>query len=175
MSGLSEEGPIVIINIHSDHCDALALIAGAKEPLHISLSNFSYQEAEHLANSLHTCLLSFGIRSRLGIPLANEGSLYPTVNLDFPAVLKVLWSNVVSPILEALAFSVRLTVLFIHILSQYFLSRSLILMQNCPTYGGAQLALSPFFQFMQQAFMSMAKAFLGNTYQNLPSHHTSQL
>ncbi len=108
MSSLPEAGPIVIINIHSDRCDALALIAGADEPLHIPLPNFSHQEAEHLANGLHGYLLSFGVRSRLGLPLHDDDSPCSNIDINFPAVLKVLWSNVVSPILEALAFSVRL-------------------------------------------------------------------
>ncbi len=40
MCSLPEEGSIVVVNIHSDCCDALALIAGANKPLHIPLPNF---------------------------------------------------------------------------------------------------------------------------------------
>ena len=117
MSSLPEEGPIVIINIHSDRCDALALVAGAEKPLHIPLPNFSYQEAARLANGLCDYLFSLGIRSpramqRLGHPLpSGSGS---DSGIDLPVILKALWSNIVSPILEALAFSVCFPSFFDH-------------------------------------------------------------
>ena len=103
----------------------------------------------------------------------NSDSSLP--NVDFPMVLKVLWSDVVSPILEALAFSVSLLVFFEQNLHSTFLFRYLSLMKSCPVYGGVQLALLHFFQFMQQVSMIKAKAFLANVYQNLLSHHTFQL
>jgi len=111
MSNLPKEGPIVVINIHRNRCDALALVAGAEEPLHIPLPNFSYQEAARLASGFCDYLFSFGIRSpcamqRLGHPLpSGSGS---DSGVDLPVILEALWSNVVSPILEALAFSVCL-------------------------------------------------------------------
>ena len=105
MSDLPKEGPIVIINIHPDRCDALALMAGAVEPQHIPLPHFSYKEAERLANGLQDYLLSLGVR--LGHPLKPFNS--PPSDVDFSLVLKVLWSDVVSPILKALEFSVRLS------------------------------------------------------------------
>jgi len=103
MDNLPEEGPVVIINIHSNHCGALALIAGAGGPLHIPLPNFSYREAERLANGLHDFLLSLGVRSPRAMQCFNDS---PVSSVDFPAVLKVLWSDVVRPILDALSFSV---------------------------------------------------------------------
>lgn len=36
------DGPVIIFNIHEDRGDALALIAGAHEPLHIPLKDFSW-------------------------------------------------------------------------------------------------------------------------------------
>jgi len=176
MSNLSEAGPIIIINIHSDRCDALALIAGAETPLHIPLPNFSHQEAERLANGLRSYLLSFGVRSRLGLPFADDGSPCSDINLDFPMVLKVLWSIVVGPILQALGFSVCSTALFDRDLHSRFPSRyrTRAPKQSCPAYGGAQLGLLPFFQSTQQASTSrvLVKAFLGSTCRSLLSRHT---
>jgi hypothetical protein len=104
MSSLPKEGPVVIINIHPDRCDALALMAGAIEPQHIPLPHFSYKEAERLSNGLQGYLLSLGVR--LGHALQPPPS---ESDVDFALVLKVLWSDVVSPILKALEFSVRLS------------------------------------------------------------------
>jgi hypothetical protein len=103
MSGLPEEGPVIIINMHTDRCDALALMAGTHSPTHIPLK-LSFQESERLANGLRCYLQTVGIRSRLGVPLDAGDSPQP---VNFPTVLEALWSKVVRPILQDLAFSVR--------------------------------------------------------------------
>ena len=110
MGSLSDEGPIVVVNIHKDRCDALALIAGADEPIHVPLPHFSYQEAERLANGLRDYLFSFGARSGRAIWPFSDSPRIPDV--DLPLVLKALWIDVVFPILEALAFSVCFALLF---------------------------------------------------------------
>ncbi len=171
MSSLPKKGPIVIINIHRDRCDALALMAGADEPRHIPLPMFSYQEAERLANDLRGYLLSFDVRSRRGMRLCNQS---PLSGDDFPVLLKVLWSNVVSPILEALTFSVCSASIFHLWFSLNIVFRYLVLMQSSPAYGGAQLAHLLSFQSMQQVSTSRERAFLGNTCRNLLSHHIFQ-
>ena len=103
MRRLPNKGTVVIINIHSDRCDALALRAGATDPMHIPLSKFSYQEAERLARGLRSSLLRYGVR--IGVPLGETDSP-PNVGLD--EVLRVLWSDIVWPILEELDISVSL-------------------------------------------------------------------
>jgi len=105
MGRLPDDGTVVIINIHSDRCDALALMAGAGEPMHIPLPNFSYQEADRLAKGLRGYLLRCRVISRIGMPL-HDGNDPPSPNIDLVEVLSVLWSQVVWPILESLAFPV---------------------------------------------------------------------
>ena len=41
LSSLRSDGPVIIFNLYEAQCDALALIAGIKKPLHIPLKNFS--------------------------------------------------------------------------------------------------------------------------------------
>ena len=167
MRRLPEEGPIVIINVHHDRCDALALMASASEPIHIPLPKFSYQQAERLSNGLRCYLHSVGVR--LGIPWDDGDSSVPLV--DFPQVLSLLWTALVSPILEKLAFFVC----FFSFLSLMYLIiffRALISMKSCPGYGGALLALLPSFQSMQQVSMIMENLFLSNPCLNLLSPHT---
>ena len=160
MHALPEEGPIVIINIHINRCDALALKAGADEPMHIPLPKFSHQEAERLAKGLYN---NRGVRSRLGMPLDDDDSLFS--HLDIPDILNVLWFGVVSPILEALDFSVR-HALALSIDDTIFtiLSRYLIPLQSCHVYGGAQPALLASFQSTRQASMSRTTAILLDIY-----------
>lgn len=75
------------------------------------MPHFSYKEAERLANGLRNYLVTFG--ARLGWPLDS-----PPPNVDLSLVLKALWSDVVSPILDALEFSVRLSLLLTMIYTQ---------------------------------------------------------
>ena len=107
MRRLPDEGAVVIVNTHNDRCDALALVAGADKPMHIPLPKFSYQEAERLAKGLRGHLLRHGVVSRIGIALADDDDP-PLPDIDLAEVLSVLWSQVVWPILESLAFNVRL-------------------------------------------------------------------
>ena len=106
MRRLPDEGAIVIVNIHNDRCDALALMAGAGKPMHIPLPKFSYQEAERLAKGFHGHLLRHGVVSRIGIALDDDNDS-PLPDIDLSEVLSVLWSQVVWPILESLGFLVR--------------------------------------------------------------------
>jgi len=48
MKALPGEGPIILINIHEDRCDALALIQGRDQPLHIPLEHLTYTDASEL-------------------------------------------------------------------------------------------------------------------------------
>jgi tetratricopeptide (TPR) repeat protein len=102
MRKLPDEGVIVVINIHDDRCDALALTAGSNKPLHIPLPKFSYHEAERLAKGLRGHLLRHGVIRRIGTPLHNP----PLPDINLAEVLGVLWLQVVWPILDSLAFYV---------------------------------------------------------------------
>ena len=104
MRRLPDEGRVVVISTAEDRCDALALISGTSEPMHIPLPNFCYEKAEHLARGLRRYLVGYGVISRVGIPLEEDG--LPPV--DLAEVLRVLWADVVGPILEALGLLVRL-------------------------------------------------------------------
>jgi hypothetical protein len=101
---LPDSGPVVVINIHKDRSDALALLSGAKKPLHIALHEFSYEKADKLHHDLKDHLFNSGVRM--------HGSEPDTRGLHYksPAVIKdilaQLWTFLVKPILNALGYSV---------------------------------------------------------------------
>ncbi|KAF6750594.1 CHAT domain-containing protein [Ephemerocybe angulata] len=116
MQHLPSSGPVVIINVGKGRCDAFALLAGADEPLHIPLPNFSLDNANRYRIALNTQLQSGGLRVREGDPSTvsdSETSWRPgkTVRLGkrsenvIRGVLRALWIEVVKPILDMLAFS----------------------------------------------------------------------
>ncbi|KAF5341257.1 hypothetical protein D9611_006153 [Ephemerocybe angulata] len=61
---LPDSGPVVIINIVETGCDALALLAGLDEPLHIPLPNFSLEKAKRYRRQLNTQLKAHVPRAR---------------------------------------------------------------------------------------------------------------
>ncbi|KAK0234516.1 CHAT domain-containing protein [Armillaria nabsnona] len=93
-------GPVVLVNTYRVRCDALILIPGLDEVVHIPLKNFSYRKAEILHKQLNKSLSDFGVRTRASRPA------YGSSNKDvFVTVLKELWSCIVKPVLDSLAFS----------------------------------------------------------------------
>ncbi|KDR76740.1 hypothetical protein GALMADRAFT_1328675 [Galerina marginata CBS 339.88] len=100
LSSLPSDGPVIIFNIHKARCDALALIAGLNEPLHIPLENFSLAKAEELRKSLQGNLPEQReMEDQDRMP--KRVRLFPS-SMSF--VLKELWDKVVQPILEALGY-----------------------------------------------------------------------
>ncbi|RXW20567.1 hypothetical protein EST38_g5287 [Candolleomyces aberdarensis] len=61
---LPTSGPVVVINVWRTRCDALALLAGLDEPLHIPLPNFSLKKAEAYRHDLTVYLERHGLRAR---------------------------------------------------------------------------------------------------------------
>jgi len=110
LSSLPSDGPVIIFNIHNTQCDALALIAGLEEPLHIPLKDFSLTQAEKLHKTLQSNVLDqreVKDRKRAGRIVFNN----PAPMLF---ILKELWHNVVQPILTALGYPVRCHLLWIY-------------------------------------------------------------
>ncbi|KAF6752131.1 CHAT domain-containing protein [Ephemerocybe angulata] len=88
---LPESGFIVVINVHENRCDAIALSAGQDRPLHVPLPTFSLEKANKYRDDLSNQLRSRQLRDR---------------GRDEIGVLRGLWNEVVKPILDALNVSV---------------------------------------------------------------------
>ena len=58
---LPSSGSVVVINVHEDSCDALALSSDLDVPLHIPLHEFSYAKATDLRDQLKAHLLAANI------------------------------------------------------------------------------------------------------------------
>ena len=102
LSSVPPDGPVIIFNVDETRCDALALITGINEPLHIPLDNFSSVDAEKLWSKLQS-----NIKQREVEDVDRAGGPRPFPTKPFMAlVLKDLWYKVVHPVLEALGYSV---------------------------------------------------------------------
>ncbi|KAF8671149.1 TPR-like protein [Rhizoctonia solani] len=95
-------GPIVIINCHEVHCNALAILPGQDRVGHLSLPNCTQQKAQSARSEIERLLRSKGIREREHrMKFRQVGETEPNVG----PVLASLWYNVVKPILEYLGYT----------------------------------------------------------------------
>jgi len=110
LQNLPTSGIVIVINIHQDRCDALALRSNM-EPLHIPLPEFSYKKAESLRNDLKDRLWAAGFRMRESQPDDPRGGhLYkaPAHGTSLKQILSTLWNFVVRPILNGLGYFVSI-------------------------------------------------------------------
>ncbi|PVF92177.1 hypothetical protein CPB86DRAFT_227681 [Serendipita vermifera] len=103
LTNAARDGPIVVFNIAEHACDALALLPGLEDVIHIPLPNITSERITELRDELKDHLYSSGIRmrdTRAAIKFTDESG-----EENCQQVLAELWSNLVKPVLDALAFS----------------------------------------------------------------------
>ncbi|TEB27234.1 hypothetical protein FA13DRAFT_1794870 [Coprinellus micaceus] len=116
LENLPSSGPVVVINLNEERCDALALLSGLDEPLHIPLPNFSLKTAKKNRSDLSDQLVSSGLRTRqvdAEPDWESVGRPAPTPYIHkrdagrrvAQEILSGLWKEVVKPILDTLGFS----------------------------------------------------------------------
>jgi hypothetical protein len=108
---LPDSGPIVVINVHHSRCDAIAVLAGLNEPLHIPLPELSLEKAKAYQQDFMAHLQQHQVRMQAAgpDPLDNpqERGLQRFQKIKkVHNVLAGLWRNIVKPILESLGFPV---------------------------------------------------------------------
>ncbi|PVF93861.1 hypothetical protein CPB86DRAFT_818481 [Serendipita vermifera] len=99
----AQNGPVIVLNIAEERCDALALVAGLDEVVHIPLPNITSKKVTELRDELKDLLYSKGIRMR------GERAAKKVEDSDqgqgCESILSELWNGVVKPVLDSLAFS----------------------------------------------------------------------
>jgi len=115
LKNLPQGGPVVLINVHEDRCDALALMPGCDTPLHIPLTHFTLQQASKLRDRLKNLVspLRHGLRGRLERTAIGKTSSSIHTKSDIHVILQELWLCVVKPILEALGLLDKVSSLLI--------------------------------------------------------------
>jgi tetratricopeptide (TPR) repeat protein len=101
----AQNGPVVVVNIAEKRCDALALIPGLDEVIHIALPDVTYKRMAELQDELKNHLYSNGIRmreERAAQKWTDDGD-----SNDCRVILAELWNGLAKPVLESLGFSVR--------------------------------------------------------------------
>ncbi|KAF8686390.1 TPR-like protein [Rhizoctonia solani] len=94
-------GPVVVINCHEAHCDALFILPECDHVSHLSLPKFDQQKAQKTRSEIERLLRDKGIRERTyRIKFRRLGDTEP----DAGPVLASLWHDVVRPVLAHLGY-----------------------------------------------------------------------
>ncbi|PVF91415.1 hypothetical protein CPB86DRAFT_337782, partial [Serendipita vermifera] len=103
LRNMARGGPVVVLNVSKARCDALALVPGLEDVIHIPLTNVTSESITNLRNELKDRLYSSGIRMRE--IRATERVTDDADKETCRRILAELWTNLVKPVLDSLAFS----------------------------------------------------------------------
>jgi hypothetical protein len=99
----AHSGPVVILNAAESRCDALIVLADVDHVIHVPLPAFTLQRSAGLQKMLETLLGHV----RVVHCDDREGKSATRGCVHWEPLLSALWTGVVKPVLDALAFSVR--------------------------------------------------------------------
>ncbi|TEB25878.1 hypothetical protein FA13DRAFT_1896456 [Coprinellus micaceus] len=111
LSHLPRSGPVIVLNVHEDRCDAIALRDGSDEVLHIPLPSFTLQKAKWYQHILTAQLKDHRLRIQdveqtSELSCGRAAGPYNAKARDVHDILEGLWRGVVRPTLDALGFLV---------------------------------------------------------------------
>jgi hypothetical protein len=97
----SQDGPVVIFNSHSDHCDAIVLIRPTVDPIHVPLPDVTVDALQQQKKALREIIDGCNIRMRdtesSRLQGKREGSMP-----SFEQLLAWIWTNIVQHIYKTL-------------------------------------------------------------------------
>ncbi|KDN33379.1 hypothetical protein RSAG8_13528, partial [Rhizoctonia solani AG-8 WAC10335] len=93
----AQNGPVVVINCHTDRCDALLISPERGNIEHIPLPNFNWEKAQQARSDMEASLRRKGIRER-GVKIRQEEGHKDKIGI----VLVTLWNDIVKPVLDFL-------------------------------------------------------------------------
>ncbi|KAF8214612.1 CHAT domain-containing protein [Mycena galopus ATCC 62051] len=106
ISWACHNGPVIILNAHSSHCDALILRQPKAEPIHVPLPEVALENLEQQRSTLLNILQHFNVRTRemesSRLFGRREDFLSKSTAEHFEDILNWLWKSVVRPILQVL-------------------------------------------------------------------------
>lgn len=100
----AKDGPVVVINVHKDRCDALIIQPHHTSLTHVPLGNFSPEKAINCRTQLMSAIGHRGDITR-GLKLVTRVHKPE----HFKRMLVLLWSDVVHPVLDFLNYTSKLS------------------------------------------------------------------
>ena len=108
----AHSGPLVMLNAAESRCDALIVLADVDHVIHVPLPTFTFKRSTGLQKMLVELLGH-----------ARVGNIATQRGVNWEPLLSTLWNQVVRPVLDALAFSVR-AIVSLEFITDLFISDS---------------------------------------------------
>ena len=103
LKGAAHFSPVITFNFHESQCDALILRDDCENPvLHVPLPRCTLARANKLRDAFRIALQSHGLRTRKAGRRTLDGG-----KDHFLPILRVLWDDLVKPIIEAMQLQVN--------------------------------------------------------------------
>ena len=164
----AHSGPVVILNAADSRCDALIILAEVDHVIHVPLPQFPFKRSAGLQTMLEKLLG----HARVLRSDDREGSSATRGSISWESLLSILWSCVVKPVLNALAFSVCGAVSFWTVCHPFNLCLSPNrLLGSYRAFFGAPLAPSCFFPFTRLVSTTLSICNLDTKCSISLSHH----
>ncbi|EUC59535.1 aromatic di-alanine and TPR containing protein [Rhizoctonia solani AG-3 Rhs1AP] len=96
---IAQNGPLVVVNCHSNRCDALFILPNHNEVRHLPLPSFDQKQAQQARSDLEASLRQQRLRQR-GIKVRQQ----PGQESCIGEMLHSLWRNIVQPVLSYLGY-----------------------------------------------------------------------
>ncbi|KAF8693995.1 TPR-like protein, partial [Rhizoctonia solani] len=96
----ARNGPIVVINCEENCCDALLVIPGSRDVVHLPLPGFTGTKAQRTRLEMDK-----SIRNRRPSERGMERRPVQEEEIDFKSVLADLWNDIVKPVLDFLEYT----------------------------------------------------------------------
>ncbi|KAJ7459592.1 CHAT domain-containing protein [Mycena galericulata] len=101
LSQAAQKGPVVVVNVSEERCDALIFMPTDEKVRHIFLPEFTPEDADRVSDSLYELVPHGGRTGRNGrLPGGREGRMPPEE--EFSRILAELWTGLVKPVLNGL-------------------------------------------------------------------------
>ncbi|KEP46739.1 aromatic di-alanine and TPR containing protein [Rhizoctonia solani 123E] len=96
---VARNGPVVVLSCNKNQCDALLILPGHDDIHHLPLPGFTEEKAQRAYSELEASLRHKRLRER-GVKLMHQ----PDYEYYIENVLKILWSNIVKPVLDYVGY-----------------------------------------------------------------------
>jgi hypothetical protein len=103
----AQGGPVITLNSHRNHCDAIIIVNSTSDPVHVPLPNVTLDALKSCREDLKQLLTRCNVRTRENSSSRlfgkREQFSYKPAQQCFADILDWLWVHVVAPIYESLA------------------------------------------------------------------------
>jgi tetratricopeptide (TPR) repeat protein len=145
---VAEKGPVVVLACSTLACHAIVLMRSGKASS-IPLEGITERWIMESASAWRSSVIQARLALRDERKLTKSKKAFDSRYTEAERILRILWINVILPVMKALRIEVRLNILYLK-LGLTYITYSQRMVVIVPAFGGVQLGISRICQFTQQ-------------------------